>query len=347
MIYGENSQTKCRNIMPYQDSLFSSFLFAKKSTIDWAALESIPGMQMELPSKKFSSQLAEIGCAISGHSATLAPAEGKFYRLRDVTGTVPNIELITASILSKKLAGGASSFVFDVKCGNGAFMKDKDAAYALANNLVKISKKLGKNASAVITDMEQPLGEWVGNAAEVYEAVEVLSGRGAEDTRELCIELCAQMLLNSGIVKTREEGVTKANAALDNGAALAKFAQIIKAQGGNGEVTERPLEVLPRASKKIVFKAEKSGFVSKLDALSVGEALRAAGGGRTKLDDKLDYSVAIHLLKKIGDEVKQGDTVLELHYNEETQKNKAMEYLEGCYEISGKAEKRKLIIDIL
>ena len=183
-------------------------------TID--KLESIPGMNMHLSEIEFRDQVKSIGCAISGHSHKLAPAEGKFYKLRDVTGTVPSIPLITASIVSKKLAGGAYGYLFDVKCGSGAFMKDIGEARKLAQKLVDVSKKLGKVCVSVITDMEQPLGEWEGNSAEVCEAIEVLSGRGPSDTRELCLTLAAYMLNMSGRANTYEEGLALSSKALDD-----------------------------------------------------------------------------------------------------------------------------------
>ena len=306
--------------------------------------ESIPGMKMHLASDEFIAQARRIGCAVSGHSKELAPAEGKFYKLRDVTGTVPSIPLITSSIVSKKLAGGAAGYVFDVKCGSGAFMKDAKAAEALARNLVKISKKLGKKAVAVLSDMEQPLGEWVGNAAEIYEAVEVLSGRGPSDTRELCVTLCGFMLALAEAAESPADGKEKAERALSDGSALAKFAQIVEAQGGNAEVARRPLEILSRAQKKYSLKETKGGFISRLDALAVGEALRSLGGGRLKLGDEIDRAAAIRLNKKIGSAVAAGESVIDLFYDDEEKLKEALRCLEGSWNVSGKAEKRRLII---
>lgn len=308
-------------------------------------LESIPGMRMHLEPEEFLEQVSRIGCAISGHSKQLAPAEGRFYKLRDVTGTVPSTELITASIVSKKLAGGAFGYVFDVKCGSGAFMKNREEAAFLAENLVKVSKKLGKGAVAAITDMEQPLGEWVGNAAEVFEAVEVLSGRGPADTRRLCVALCGLMLAVASLAKDMSEGARLAERALDDGSALRKFAEIIAAQGGDAEVVSRPLEVLPRAGKSFLIKSSRRGVLSKLDALSVGEALRALGGGRMKLDDEIDRSVAVRLRKKTGDAVSVGDTVIEVLYNDDAKFAEAMKYLTDCWAVSENAERRELILD--
>lgn len=309
-------------------------------------LESIPGMRMHLTPEEFVAQIRSIGCAVSGHSKELAPAEGVFYKLRDVTGTVPSIPLITSSIIGKKLAGGASGYVFDVKCGSGAFMRDRQSAEALARSLTGVSRKLGKRAVAVVTDMEQPLGEWVGNAAEIYEAVEVLSGRGPDETRRLCVTLCAQMLAVSGIADA-QTGAAMAERALDDGSALRKFAEIVSSQGGDTAVTERPLEVLPRAKYRCEIKSDRAGYVARLDALSVGEALRELGGGRMKLDDKIDASAAVRVPHKIGSRVDSGDTIFELYCSDESKLDAAQARVAGAFQIADAAEPRKLIIETI
>lgn len=308
-------------------------------------LESIPGMRMHLEPDEFVSQMKRIGCAISGHSRRLAPAEGKFYALRDVTATVSMVQLIAASIVSKKLVGGASGFVFDVKYGDGAFMRSEGEARELARELVALAKKFGRESVAAITSMEQPLGEWVGNAAEVYEAIEVLDGRGPADTRELCVALCGLMLAVAGIAKDGEEGAERAKKALDDGRALAKFGEVIAAQGGDAEVVRSPLKILPQASKRFEIKSVRDGVISELRARPIGEALRALGGGRMKLGDKIDHSAAIRLKAKIGDAVYKGDTVIEIHYNDEAKLAEALKYLDGCWKVSETAVKPKLIVD--
>lgn len=312
-------------------------------TID--KLESIPGMNMHLTETEFRDQVNSIGCAISGHSHKLAPAEGKFYKLRDVTGTVPSIPLITASIVSKKLAGGAYGYLFDVKCGSGAFMKDIGEARKLAQKLVDISKKLGKVCVSVITDMEQPLGEWVGNSAEVCEAIEVLSGKGPSDTRELCLTLAAYMLNMSGRANTFEEGLKISSKALDDGSALKKFEELIIAQKGDSAVISEPEKVLPKASSTYDIRSDRDGYLSKLDALLVGEGLRALGGGRLTQEDTIDPSVAIRLLHKVGDKVSEDDVLLKIYYNQEKQLRESLPYVEKCWKVSDSAEIRKLIID--
>ena len=312
-------------------------------TID--KLESIPGMNMHLTEVEFRDQVNKIGCAISGHSLKLAPAEGKFYRLRDVTGTIPSIPLITASIISKKLAGGAYGYLFDVKCGSGAFMSNIERARELAQNLVDISQKLGKMCVSVITDMEQPLGEWVGNSAEVYEAIEVLSGRGPSDTRELCVTLAAYMLNMSGRTKTFEEGLMISAKALDDGSALKKFEELIIAQKGDSAVIREPRRVLPKASSAYEIRSDRDGYLSKLDALFIGEGLRALGGGRLTKEDAIDPSVAIRLLHKVGDKVSEGDVLLRIYYNQDEQLRESLRYVGKCWEVSDSSKKRKLIID--
>ena len=308
-------------------------------------LEAIPGMNMHLEPEQFMAQIKKIGCAISGHSKHLAPAEGKFYKLRDVTGTVPSIPLITSSIVSKKLAGGAFGYVFDVKCGSGAFMKNMEEARKLAEKLVLVSKKLGKNCIALITNMEEPLGEWVGNAAEVREAIDVLSGGGPSDTRELCVTLCGLMLVSAGIAKDRFEGYRKAEAAIKDGSALRKFAEIIEAQGGNADVLSRPAELLPLAKGMLPLKSPRDGVITKLDAASIGEAIRALGGGRLRLEDKIDPQAAIRLRAKTGDRVRQTDTVMEIYYNDCDKLKEALKYLADGWSVGEKAERQKLIMD--
>ncbi|NLV82171.1 MAG: thymidine phosphorylase [Synergistaceae bacterium] len=310
-------------------------------------LESIPNMKIHLSEVQFRRQVENIGCAVSGHSAKLAPAEKKFYKLRDVTGTVPSIPLITSSIISKKLAGGAFGYLFDVKFGSGAFMRKESDARLLAESLVSISKKLGKKCIAVITNMEQPLGEFVGNSAEVYESIMVLSGSGPSDTRELCVTLGAYMLNMADICSTVEEGLLLCENALDNGSALAKFAELIKAQGGDPLIVFNPQSIFPSTKLVYEIKSDKKGYLSKLDAKLIGEGLRALGGGRQKQEDKIDSAVAIRLLAKVGSPIKNNETILKLYYNTQEQIDRAMPYLNICWNVSDRAEKNKLIIDYI
>lgn len=307
-------------------------------------LESIPGMRMHLSAKEFYDQIGRIGCAISGHSLQLAPAEGKLYAMRDVTGTVPSLSLITTSILSKKLAGGANGYVFDVKCGDGALMKNFDQAKALADKLVEISKKLGKDATAVITDMEQPLGEWVGNAAEVLEAVETLSGRGPADVRELCCVLGGEMLAMAGVAESPEAGRAMGEKALDDGSALRKFGEMVREQGGDANVCGEPLKALELADRTYEIKSDRDGELSRLSARLVGEGLRALGGGRVKQEDKIDRGVAVRICVKIGDKVSKDSVIMRVLYNDDAQLEAALPYLDQSWEVADRAEKRGLIL---
>lgn len=310
-------------------------------------LESIPGMRMHLSAKEFYDQIGRIGCAISGHSLQLAPAEGKLYAMRDVTGTVPSLPLITTSILSKKLAGGAGGYVFDVKCGDGALMKNFDQAKALADKLVEISKKLGKEAAAVITDMEQPLGEWVGNAAEVLEAVETLSGHGPQDVRQLCCVLGGEMLAMAGVAASPEAGRAMSQKALEDGSALAKFAELVREQGGDANVCRDPLKVVKLADKAYEIKSDRAGVLSRLSAMLTGEGLRALGGGRVKQGDVIDGGVAVRVCAKIGDKIDKGGVIMRVLYNNDAQLEAALPYLEQSWQVGGSAEKRGLILGMV
>lgn len=307
-------------------------------------LESIPGIDLHLSPERLKSQVTKIGCAVSGHSAKLAPAEGIFYKLRDVTGTVPSIPLITSSILSKKLAGGAHGFLFDVKCGSGAFMQDGESAVNLARKLVNVSKRLGKLCAAVITDMEQPLGEMVGNSAEVYEAICVLKGEGPSDTRELCTVLGGHMLKMARVAETPEEGASLCAKALDDGSALEKFAEMVREQGGRAEAVYDPKGILPQARCFYDIKTKETGYLSRLSALMIGEGLRALGGGRFKHDDVIDRAVAVRLFAKIGDKLSSGETVMRIYYNTQEQLNAAKSYFDASWDVAPSAERRKLII---
>lgn len=301
-------------------------------------LESIPGMNMSLSTDQFLRQADEIGIALSGHSLALAPAEGKFYALRDVTGTVPSLPLISSSIVSKKIAGGADAFVFDVKCGSGAFMTSLDDAMRLAETLTGLSASLGKKSSCLVTDMEQPLGEWAGNSVEVLEAIEVMSGRGPADTRELCLALAARMLLLGGAAKDGPSSLEAAREALDGGAAIGKFAEMIRAQGGDASVCENP-SILPRAMKKKTIEAPRPGIVARVDALAAGTAVRALGGGRLSKGDAIDPSVGLRFLKKTSDRAEAREPLIEVHYNDEAAFERAAPYISAICSVSDSAER--------
>ncbi|MDR1916572.1 MAG: thymidine phosphorylase [Synergistaceae bacterium] len=308
-------------------------------------LKSIPGMNMHLDTDQFIRQIDEIGIAISGHSLHLAPAEGKFYALRDVTGTVPSLPLIASSIVSKKIAGGADAFVFDVKCGNGAFMKTEGQARALCAALISLSAAMAKRSMCVISDMEQPLGRWVGNSVEVLEALQVLSGAGPSDTRELSATIAAEMLMAGGITDNIDSASMIVAGKLDDKSALRKFAEMISCQGGDPSVCGDPESILPRAAHEKIVTAPREGVIGRMDALTIGIAARALGGGRTRGDDKIDQSVGIGVLKKIGDAVSNGEPIFEIRYNRDEQLNSALPHLISAFSVAEFAEKRPLILD--
>ena len=296
-------------------------------------LAAIPGFRTHLGAEEFREQVKRIGCAVSGHSEDLAPAEGKFYSLRDVTGTVPSLPLICSSIVSKKIAGGADAFVFDVKCGRGAFMKTRGEAKALAETLVSLSKSLGKKSAALVTAMDQPLGEWVGNAAEVIEAVDVLQGKGPGDVRELSLKLAGRMLSLAGRGRA-EEGEKLAEEKLDCGMALEKFKELLRAQGGDEKTAEDPRAVLSLAPGTMFLRAEKDGTVESIDAMSIGEGVKRLGGGRQSLAESIDLSVGVCLCRKNGDGAHGGDPLLEIRYSSEEKLREALPYLERAFLLS-------------
>lgn len=290
-------------------------------TID--KLESIPGFHADLSTAEFLDQLKQYGIVISGQSADLAPADGKLYALRDVTGTVDSIPLIASSIMSKKIASGADAIVLDVKTGRGAFMKTLAQAEALADVMVSIGRLSKRRVIAVLSPMDQPLGFAVGNALEVKEAVEMLRGRGPEDYRYHCLHLAAYMLLLGNKVTTVDEGIVLAEKAIRNGSGMAKFRELIQAQGGDVRVVD-DLESLPKARQVFQIEAEQTGWVSAVDAKEIGESSVILGAGRIKKGDPIDPAVGIMVKAKIGDKVEKGQVVFEVHVNNEARYHEAM-----------------------
>ncbi len=307
-------------------------------------LESIPGFESHLPLASFVEQVQKIGCAVSGHSMDLAPAEGLFYGLRDVTGTVPSLPLIASSIVSKKMVGGASGFVFDVKCGRGAFMRSRESACELARALVDLSADLGRESMALVTDMDQPLGKWVGNAAEVNEAFQVLAGTGPEDTAELCCRLGGAMLFLGGAATDLAEGRFLCVRALEDGRALDRFRTMIETQRGDVGSIEKGLPLCPQVRE---ICADRSGFVTNLDARAVGDAVKWLGGGRIRKDDRIDPGVAVELLAKRGEAVENGQPVLRLYHGSSPRLGEALRLLEGAFVIGQAYEDVPLIMETI
>ncbi|WP_376793432.1 pyrimidine-nucleoside phosphorylase [Thermoflexus sp.] len=283
-------------------------------TID--KLESIRGFRVELSVEEFREQLRRVGAVLCGQSADLAPADGKFYALRDVTGTVPSIPLIAASIMSKKIAAGADAIVLDVKVGNGAFMKTLDQARALARQMVDIGTALNRRVVAVISDMNQPLGEAVGNALEVREAIATLRGDGPSDFREHCLTVAAHMLRLGGRAQDLSEGRRMAEEALASGAAWEKFRALVAAQGGDVAQIEEP-ERLPRARLIREIPSPAEGYLAEVRAYEVGMAAVALGAGRTKKGEPIDHAVGILVHRKVGAFVRRGEPLFTVHANDE------------------------------
>ncbi|MBB6730459.1 pyrimidine-nucleoside phosphorylase [Cohnella zeiphila] len=279
-------------------------------TID--KLESIAGFRTELSREAFFAQVNEIGAAVIGQSGNIAPADKKLYALRDVTGTVDSIPLIASSVMSKKIAAGADAILLDVKYGSGAFMKTAEDAIRLAQAMVAIGTQVGRETVAAISDMDQPLGRFVGNALEVLEAIEVLRGEGPDDLRELCLALGAHMLVLGRRAADPESARARLAEALASGAALRKLGAMIAAQGGDPAVTERP-ELLPAAPNRIPVLSETDGYVHGIDAEAVGVAAMRLGAGRAAKDDAIDHAVGIELAAKRGDFVQRGGTLAYLH----------------------------------
>lgn len=277
-------------------------------------LEAIKGFKTGLSTAEFMNMLAQHGLALAGQSADLAPADGKFYALRDVTATVESLPLIAASIMSKKIASGADAILLDVKVGRGAFMETEAEAEALADLMVKIGQGVGRRVAAVIADMNQPLGNAVGNALEVKEAIAALRGGGPTDFREHCLTVAGKMVELGGKAPNFEAAKAMLARALDDGTAWAKFVEWITAQGGERAVIENPA-LLPQAPLVETVPAPRSGFIAAIDAAEVGKTGVILGGGRTKKGDPIDYSVGIVHHAKVGDRVAQGDPLLTIHAN--------------------------------
>ena len=296
-------------------------------------LEAIPGLTTAIDPDGFRRQLESIGCVIAGQTETIAPADRRMYALRDVTGTVPSIPLIVASILSKKIAEDIDGLVLDVKAGRGAFMKTEEQAGELARALVGTGKRAGLRTEALITSMEAPLGRAVGNALEVAEAIEILKGRGPRELRALCIELAARMIAIARLDPDVERARTRAIEALGSGRALEKFRRMIVAQGGDPRVVDDS-GVLPAASQTARVPAPRDGVVTGLHAELVGRATVALGAGRTRVDETVDHAVGVMVLAAPGTPVAAGDPVLELHYRAEKNLPEALQFAARAIEVS-------------
>ncbi|ECQ9387033.1 pyrimidine-nucleoside phosphorylase [Listeria monocytogenes serotype 4c] len=283
-------------------------------TID--KLESIEGFHIELDKKDFIDLVNRDKVAVIGQSGNLTPADKKMYALRDVTGTVNSIPLIASSIMSKKIAAGADAIVLDVKTGAGAFMKTDEDAENLAHAMVRIGNNVGRNTMAVISDMSQPLGEAIGNALEVKEAIDTLKGQGPADLTELVLVLGSQMVVLAKQAETLDEARAKLIEVIENGAALEKFKTFLSNQGGDASIVDHP-EKLPQAKYQIEVPAKSSGFVSQIVADEIGIAAMILGAGRATKEDEINLAVGLMLRKKVGDAVKEGESLVTIFADQE------------------------------
>lgn len=299
-------------------------------------LESIPGFRTSIEREVFMDLVNRNGIAVIGQTGHIAPADKKIYALRDVTGTVENLSLITSSIMSKKLAAGSDAILLDVKCGSGAFMKTREDAEKLAEMMVEIGNSAGRETIALITDMRQPLGNAIGNSLEVLEAIDVLRGRGPEDITKLSVILAGYMVYLGKKARAPREGIMMAMQAIEDGSALEKFRTLVSGQGGDPGITEDP-GLMPVSRIKKDIKAKRSGYVTGLDAMRVGLASQHAGAGREEKDDEIDLSAGILLKKKLGDKVQCGDVLCTVCGNDELRVSEAEKEMNSVFEVNAAA----------
>jgi pyrimidine-nucleoside phosphorylase len=310
-------------------------------TID--KLEAIRNFNTSVDMNDWINQVNTLGIAVAGQTANLVPADKKIYGLRDVTATVDETSLIASSIMSKKLAGGADAFVLDVKVGSGAFMKDIESARELATVMVDIANNAGKKACAVLTNMDQPLGNKVGNALEVEEAMDTLNGKGPEDFTELCMVL-GEKMLKYALNVDEKEARKMLEEAISSGAAYNKLLELVKAQ--NGDIA--CLDNLVKCKGIYEYKANKEGYIGKMDTQKIGVAAMVLGAGREKKGDELDFSVGFNFIKKIGSYVKKDETMIEIYYNNDEKLSASIEALDGSIIVEeNEVVKNKLIFDII
>jgi len=306
-------------------------------------MESIPGMKVSLKEEDFIRQVNEKGIAVIGQTPDIAPADKLIYALRDVTGTVDNASLITASIMSKKLALGSDAILLDVKCGSGAFMQDYEDACDLAKMMVYIGNSAGKRTVAAVTDMNQPLGHAIGNSLEVIEAIEVLKGEGPEDITELSVTLAGLMAYMGEKAPSPEEGKLLAKENLYDGKGLEKFRQFLEAQGGNPKTIENYM-LFPQAKHSIDILSDDNGYIVGIDANKTGEASRHTGAGREVKGQKIDLSAGIYLHKKVGDHVKEGDILATLQGNSKKKLLVSAAICKDSFHMAGTRPEKELLI---
>jgi pyrimidine-nucleoside phosphorylase len=299
-------------------------------------LESIPGYRVDLTTEEFKHQLREKGIVLTGQTLDLAPADGKLYALRDVTGTVQSIPLIASSIMCKKLAAGAQAILLDVKTGLGAFMETLEDARQLANMMVSIGQLAGRDVVALLSDMNQPLGNAVGNALEVIEAVETLRDRGPQDFLEHCLHVSAHMLVLGKRARDLAEARTMAEASIANGSAFEKLRVLVQAQGGDISYVDDPSK-FPEAEYVEAVNAPQSGYLAQIQARTVGEAAVALGAGRARKSDPIDHAVGFVIHHKVGDRVQKGEALFTVHANDREKLAEARQAVLSAHEFSAEA----------
>jgi pyrimidine-nucleoside phosphorylase len=314
-------------------------------TID--KLESVQGFRAELTPDEFLHVLHDHNIVLAGQSSELAPADGKLYALRDVTGTVESIPLIAASIMSKKIAIGGSHLLLDVKCGAGAFMKDREQARKLAQTMVDIGNSAGLHTVAAITAMEQPLGQAIGNALEIREAIEILHGTGPQDVSTLCLHEAIELLLMTDKATNYEEAAKQVQHAIHSGLAVQKFAEVIAAQGGDARQIEH-VDLLPQAPVQRMLKAPRKGYILAIDAERIGLASMRLGAGRAQKGDPIDHRTGFRLQAKVGTYLNEGEALVEVHARTDNEIDAVQEELLSCYQWSEqKPQEQTLIYEIV
>lgn len=313
-------------------------------TID--KLESFKGFSVEMSNEKFIDNVNKFKLAVGGQTGDLAPADKKLYALRDVTATVDNVSLIASSIMSKKIAAGADAIVLDVKVGDGAFMKTPEAARELAEEMVGIGKHVGRKTVAIISDMDQPLGQAIGNALEIKEAIETLQGRGPKDLMELCLTLGSNMIVLADKAKNITDARKMLEETISSGKALEKLKEFVNAQGGDSSAIDNT-DKLPKAKYIIPVKSDKSGVIIKINAQNIGIVAMELGAGRVTKDSILDLAVGIILNKKRGDKVVEGDILAYVHANDKEKGYKVVNDILSNYILGDSVENIPLIYDVV
>lgn len=315
-------------------------------------LESIPGYRVNLSTKEFQNVLERAGFAMAGQTAELAPADKKMYALRDATSTVEAIPLIVASIISKKGAAGLDAMVIDVKVGSGAFMRDEARARALARALVKTGNSCGIRTRALLTDMNQPLGQAVGNSLEVKECIELMRGEaepGARPVLDLSLELSAHMLMLAHVDDSLEAAHTRLRGVLESGKALEYFRQNVLAQGGDARVCDDPATFLPLVKESFKVESPRSGYISEIETTEIGHAIAALGGGRVRIEDKIDPTVGFVAQKSIGDRVEQGESLGAVYARDESRARETVARIQAAYRVgeASHSERPSLIKEVI